>query len=103
MLAPIRATPKAVFGECDYFCPSTSGTYARNPAKTSSLCSKNDFPLSRESIWAMSSSVSAKLNRSMLSAMCDGVFEPGMTTCPCWMCQRKMIWAGDFPCFSAIA
>ena len=48
-----------------YFCPSTSGTYARNWAKTSSLCSKNGFPLSRELIWAMSSSVSAKSNRSM--------------------------------------
>ena len=30
--------------EWDYFWPSTSGTYARNPAKTSSLCSKNGFP-----------------------------------------------------------
>lgn len=71
---PMSAALKAAFAdrsiagmrrEWDYFWPSTSGTYARNPAKTSSLCSKNGFPLSRESIWAMSSSVSVKSNRSM--------------------------------------
>ena len=26
--------------------------------------------------------------------MWDGVFEPGITMCPCWTCQRRITWAG---------
>ncbi len=48
-----------------------------------------------------SSSVRAKSNIAIFSLIWSGFCEPGKTILPFWICQRRMIWAGDLPYFIA--
>ena len=59
-------------------------------------------PESRPSNAAISASVSSKSKMSMFSRIRSGVTDFGKTMLPSWMCQRRIAWAGVFPCAAAI-